>query len=61
MANYQPPEHIGRSPSLLLARMSDSIGDKLLLSSSSHYPHGGAAFPHLLPLWVSGCTTVAKV
>lgn len=36
MANYQPPEHAGYSPSLPSARMSDSIGDKLLLSSSSH-------------------------
>lgn len=61
MANYQPPEHAGSSPSLPSARMSDSIGDKMLLSSSSHYPHEGAAFPQLLPLWVSGCITLAKV
>lgn len=60
MANYHSPEHSGHSPSLPSARMSDSIGDKLLLSSSSHYPHGGAAFPQLLPFRVSGCTTLAK-
>lgn len=35
MANYQPPEHAGHSPSLPSARLSDSRGDKSLLSSSA--------------------------
>lgn len=34
MANYQSPKHTGSRPSLSSTRVSDSMGDKPLLSSS---------------------------